>query len=46
MAHPDFYKHDKNGQIVSPYDWSDVAALDYSNPKLRQYMLGDAEVLD
>jgi cyclomaltodextrinase / maltogenic alpha-amylase / neopullulanase len=38
MAHPDFYKHDKNGQIISPYDWSDVAALDYSNPKLRQYI--------
>ncbi len=40
LAHPDFYKHDKNGQMISPYDWSDVAALDYSSPKLRQYMTG------
>ncbi len=39
MAHPDFYRHDKDGNIISPYDWTDVAALDYSNPKLRRYML-------
>ncbi|HEY1987229.1 MAG TPA: alpha-amylase family glycosyl hydrolase [Terracidiphilus sp.] len=38
MAHPDFYKKDKDGHITYPYDWSDVAALDYSNPKLRRYM--------
>ena len=38
MAHPEFYKHDKNGRITYPYDWTDVAALDYSNPKLRRYM--------
>lgn len=38
MAHPDFYKHDKNGHVTYPYDWTDVAALDYSNPKLRRYM--------
>jgi len=38
MAHPEFYKKDKQGQITFPYDWSDVAALDYSNPKLRRYM--------
>ena len=24
MAHPNFYKHDKNGHIISPYDWTDV----------------------
>ncbi len=38
MSHPDFYKKDKQGNITSPYDWTDVAALDYSNPKLRRYM--------
>jgi glycosidase len=38
MAHPEFYKKDKQGQITFPYDWTDVAALDYSNPKLRRYM--------
>ena len=38
MAHPDFYKHDAKGNVLSPYDWTDVAALDYGNPKLRRYM--------
>jgi glycosidase len=37
--HPDWYKHDSTGKIVSPVpDWSDVAALDYSKPALRRYM--------
>jgi glycosidase len=40
MAHPDFYKHDKEGHLISPHGWNDVAALDYSNPALRQYMIG------
>lgn len=39
MAHPDFYKHDKDGHLISPHGWNDVAALDYSNPALRQYMI-------
>ena len=38
MTHPEFYKKDKEGHITSPYDWTDVAALDYSNPGLRRYM--------
>src|SRR5580704_14315809 len=38
MAHPDFYKKDKEGHVTYPHDWTDVAALDYSNPKLRRYM--------
>jgi cyclomaltodextrinase len=38
MAHPDFYKKDKEGHVTYPYDWTDVAALDYSNPKLRRYI--------
>lgn len=38
MAHPEFYKKDKEGHITYPYDWTDVAALDYSNPRLRRYM--------
>lgn len=39
MKTPDFYRHDSSGRIVSPYDWTDVAALDYSNPRLRAYMI-------
>lgn len=38
MAHPEYYKKDKQGNITFPYDWTDVAALDYANPKLRRYM--------
>ena len=38
MAHPEYYRKDKEGKITSPYDWTDVAALDYSNAKLRRYM--------
>ena len=33
-----YYERDSKGQIVSPYDWTDVAALNYDNPALRKYM--------
>jgi glycosidase len=38
MKSPEFYRRDQSGKIISPYDWTDVAALDYSNSKLREYM--------
>ena len=38
MKHPDFYKHDATGRITYPYDWTDVAALNYHNRQLRGYM--------
>lgn len=38
MKHPEWYKHDAKGQITYPHDWTDIAALDYSNPGLRSYM--------
>ncbi|HEX8924942.1 MAG TPA: alpha-amylase family glycosyl hydrolase, partial [Terriglobales bacterium] len=37
--HPEFYHRDANGKIKYPSDWTDVAWLDYSNPKLREYMI-------
>lgn len=38
--HPDWYKHDRSGNIIAPNpDWTDVAQLDYSRPALRQYMI-------
>ena len=41
MKHPDWYKHDARGAIISPNpDWTDVAALNYANPDLRRYMTG------
>jgi glycosidase len=37
--HPEWYKKDSSGKIISPVaDWTDVAALDYSQPQLREYM--------
>lgn len=38
MKHPDWYKHDATGKITYPYDWYDIAALNYANPQLRSYM--------
>ncbi len=37
---PAYYRRDTLGQILSPYDWTDVAALNYGNPALRAYMHG------
>jgi len=40
MNHPDFYKHDARGKMIPPVpEWTDVAALNYDNPALRQYMI-------
>lgn len=37
--HPDWYTHNKKGQIIAPVpDWSDVADLNYDNPGLRKAM--------
>ena len=38
MKHPEFYKRDAKGNITWPYDWYDIAALDYRNRELRRYM--------
>jgi len=37
--HPDFYVRDKKGNPVAPFDWTDVAKLDYSNPAMRKAMI-------
>ncbi|HEY8225338.1 MAG TPA: alpha-amylase family glycosyl hydrolase [Pyrinomonadaceae bacterium] len=38
MKHPEFYKHDAKGNITYPFDWFDIAALNYTNQDLRKYM--------
>jgi glycosidase len=38
MKHPEFYKRDAKGNITYPYDWFDIAALDYRSQELRRYM--------
>jgi glycosidase len=38
--HPDWYNRDENGEIISPYDWTDVAHLNYNeNPELWDAMI-------
>jgi glycosidase len=37
--HPDWYKKDSLGNIVSPYDWTDVAPLDFKNKAVWAGML-------
>lgn len=36
--HPDWYTIDSTGKMVAPFDWTDVADLNYDNPDLRKYM--------
>lgn len=36
--HPAFYERDKNGKVVSPFDWTDTRKLDFSNRELRDSM--------
>lgn len=37
---PEWYTRDSAGKMVSPYDWSDVADLNYDVPEVREYMKG------
>jgi cyclomaltodextrinase len=40
MQHPEFYKQDASGKIIPPVpEWTDVAGLNYENPKLCQEMI-------
>lgn len=38
--HPEWFKQDSTGKILAPFDWTDVAQLDYSKPELHDYMIG------
>lgn len=38
MKNPEYYVRDAKGQINSPYDWTDVAELNFENAELRRYM--------
>jgi cyclomaltodextrinase / maltogenic alpha-amylase / neopullulanase len=37
-AHPDWYAQDSAGNLLSPYDWTDVVQLNFDNQELREYM--------
>ena len=36
--HPGFFTKDKNGKVVSPFDWTDTRDLNYDNKELRDSM--------
>ena len=36
--HPDWYERDATGKIQSPYDWTDVAKLNYASKPMRAAM--------
>jgi len=37
--HSEWYVRDTTGKVVSPFDWTDVAKLDYSKKELREYII-------
>lgn len=37
--HPDFYKKDSAGNIISAYDWTDTRKLDYNNTEMQDSMI-------
>ena len=39
QGHAAWYEHDAEGHIVSPFDWSDTAKLNYANPEMRREMI-------
>ncbi len=39
--HPEYYTTDKDGKMISPFDWTDVVKLNYSNRETRKAMISD-----
>ena len=39
--HSDYYTRDKNGKMIAPFNWTDVAELDFNNKNLRKAMIED-----
>lgn len=39
IEHPEWFVKDKSGNILAPFDWSDVAKLDYTNKQMRVAMI-------
>lgn len=37
--HPTWYEQDSTGNFVSPFDWTDVIALNYDNEEMQQEMI-------
>lgn len=41
--HPEYYTTDKDGKMVSPFDWTDVVKLNYANADMRKAMIVEME---
>lgn len=39
VEHPEWYTKDENGDMIAPFDWTDVAELDYDNMEMREAMI-------
>lgn len=39
--HPEYYHRDERGNVLAPFDWEDVAHLNYRNEDLRLAMIGE-----
>lgn len=39
--HPEYYAKDKAGKMIAPFDWTDVAKLDFSNQELCKTMVNE-----
>lgn len=39
IEHPEYYQRNDDGTFISPFDWTDVIAFDYSNPAMRDSMV-------
>jgi alpha-amylase len=39
--HPEYYVKDKDRKMISPFDWTDVVKLDFSNSNLRNEMVAE-----
>lgn len=39
IEHPEYYVKDSLGNMVSPFDWTDVVKLNYDEPALRDAMI-------
>ena len=37
--HPDWYETDSLGNLMSPYDWTDVVEFNFSIPQMSNYMI-------
>lgn len=37
--HDDWFVHDENGEITHPYDWTDIAELNFDNYEMRAEMI-------